>query len=114
MQEMIDERRRAEKKPERHDLFSSLLDANSDEVEGQARLSDEELTGDIFTFLLAGHEVSWCACSNYRELMKNRAAQTTAHTLCFTFSLLALYSDQQEILYKKIMEVLPDKRLPVC
>ncbi|EJC99158.1 614/534 cytochrome P450 [Fomitiporia mediterranea MF3/22] len=94
MQEMIDERRSAEKKPERHDLFSSLLDANMDEAEGQgSRLADSELIGNIFIFLLAGHE-------------------TTAHTLCFTLGLLALHPDQQEILYQHIMSVLPGERLP--
>ncbi|THH06465.1 hypothetical protein EW145_g4070 [Phellinidium pouzarii] len=94
MQEMIDERRDAQKKPERRDLFSSLLDANMEEAEGtETRLEDSELIGDIFIFLLAGHE-------------------TTAHTLCFTLGLLALYPDEQELLYKNIMDALPDKRLP--
>ena len=55
MQEMIDERRIAEKRPERHDLFSSLLDANLDEgQEGQVLLTDEDLTGKFsicFKFL---------------------------------------------------------------
>ncbi|KAH8110025.1 614/534 cytochrome P450 [Phellopilus nigrolimitatus] len=91
MQAMIDDRKKAEKKVERHDLFSSLLDANQDEA--GTRLEDSELIGNIFIFLLAGHE-------------------TTAHTLCFTFGLLALYQDQQEILYQHIMSVLPDKRVP--
>ena len=46
MQEMIDERRTAEKKPERYDLFSSLLDANMEETEGMGtRLKDSELIG---------------------------------------------------------------------
>ncbi|KAI5119153.1 hypothetical protein M0805_005232 [Coniferiporia weirii] len=93
MQEMIDERRNAEKKPERHDLFSSLLDANQEAEDVETRLSDTELIGNIFIFLLAGHE-------------------TTAHTLCFTLGLLALYPDQQEILYQSIMSVIPDGRLP--
>ncbi|KAI5119154.1 hypothetical protein M0805_005233 [Coniferiporia weirii] len=93
MQEMIDERRNAENKPERHDLFSSLLDANQEAEDVKTRLSDAELIGNIFIFLLAGHE-------------------TTAHTLCFTFGLLALYPDQQEILYQNIISVLPDGRLP--
>lgn len=45
---MINERRIAEKRPERHDLFSSLLDANLDEGnEGQVLLTDEELTGKL-------------------------------------------------------------------
>ncbi|KAF7790506.1 hypothetical protein EIP86_001461 [Pleurotus ostreatoroseus] len=44
MLEMIYERRSAEKKEERYDLFSSLLDANEQEPgEGELKLSDREL-----------------------------------------------------------------------
>ncbi|KAF9450841.1 cytochrome P450 [Macrolepiota fuliginosa MF-IS2] len=89
MLEMIEQRMNSEK-VERHDLFSSLLEANNDE--GGA-LSSEELIGNIFIFLLAGHE-------------------TTAHTLCFCFALLALYPDEQEKLYQHIKSVLPDLRTP--
>lgn len=46
MLEMIRERRSAEKKEERFDLFSSLLDAAEGEY-GDARLSDQELVGEI-------------------------------------------------------------------
>ncbi|PBK99821.1 cytochrome P450 [Armillaria gallica] len=94
MLEMIRARRTAEKE-ERYDLFSSLLDANDDEglLEGETKLTDRELLGNIFVFLLAGHE-------------------TTAHTLAFTFALLALYPDQQEILYRHIKTVIPDGRNP--
>ena len=45
MLEMIHERRTAEKREERFDLFSSLLDANEIETDGQAKLSDGELIG---------------------------------------------------------------------
>ena len=59
MQEMIVARRTAEVKEERHDLFSSLLDANMDEelAKTGGTLADSELLGNIFIFLLAGHEV---------------------------------------------------------
>lgn len=57
MQEMICLRRGSEKKEERHDLFSSLLDASDGEADGAAKLSDREMLGNIFVFLLAGHEV---------------------------------------------------------
>ena len=59
MQEMIDERRAAEVKAEQHDLFSSLLGANMDEEMAKTGgiLADSELLGNIFIFLLAGHEV---------------------------------------------------------
>ena len=46
MQEMIEERRLSEKRPERYDLFSALLDANMDEnVGGKNILTDSELRG---------------------------------------------------------------------
>jgi hypothetical protein len=46
MVEMIQTRRSAEKKEERYDLFSSLLDASEDEdLAGGAKLTDRELSG---------------------------------------------------------------------
>ena len=46
MQEMIDERRSAEKKVDRHDLFTNLLYANLEEEDSvDARLLDTELIG---------------------------------------------------------------------
>lgn len=73
MFEMIEGRRKAEKKEERSDLFSSLLDAADEDSED--KITDRELVGEllwdlalcplialvyagnIFIFLLAGHEV---------------------------------------------------------
>ena len=46
MQEMINDRRNAEKRPERFDLFSSLLDANMEEMEGATKLLDSEMIGE--------------------------------------------------------------------
>lgn len=116
MLEMIQSRKISEQKEDYNDLFSNLLDANNHEGRsGGQELPDSELlgvysytrvptpehstssrvcTGNIFIFLIAGHE-------------------TTAHTLCFTLALLALYSREQEALYKHIREVIPDDRLPV-
>ncbi|KDR75779.1 hypothetical protein GALMADRAFT_248468 [Galerina marginata CBS 339.88] len=91
MSEMVKERYHSEK-IERHDLFTSLLDANSDDLDGD-HLTESELIGNIFIFLLAGHE-------------------TTAHTLCFTFALLAFHPDEQEKLLQHIKSVLPDGRIP--
>ncbi|ESK89419.1 cytochrome p450 [Moniliophthora roreri MCA 2997] len=93
MLEMIASRRNADKKEERYDLFSSLLDANDDTTSGEPPLSESDLMGNIFIFLLAGHE-------------------TTAHTLAYTFALLAFYQDEQEILYKHIKSIMPDDRIP--
>lgn len=45
MMEMVNNRRNAEKKEERYDLFSSLLDASEDDLDGQTKLTDRELLG---------------------------------------------------------------------
>ncbi|KIK59158.1 hypothetical protein GYMLUDRAFT_170120 [Collybiopsis luxurians FD-317 M1] len=90
MLEMIWSRRNAEKKEEKDDPLSNLLEASSDD----SSFTDRDLTGNIFIFLIAGHE-------------------TTAHTFCFAFALLALYLDQQETLFQHINSVLPEGGLPV-
>ncbi|KAF8474413.1 614/534 cytochrome P450 [Russula ochroleuca] len=87
MLEMVDARRNLDKVEQRYDLFSGLLDAVQDEPGGEGALSDEELMGNMFIFLIAGHE-------------------TTAHTLCFSLALLALYPDEQERLYQQIKGVM--------
>ncbi|KAN0113945.1 cytochrome P450, partial [Russula decolorans] len=87
MLEMVEDRKDADKVEERYDLFSGLLDAAQDEPGSEAALSDDELIGNMFIFLLAGHE-------------------TTAHTLCFSFALLALYPAEQERLYQHIRGVM--------
>ncbi|KAI9436149.1 cytochrome P450 [Lactarius psammicola] len=89
MVEMVNARRSAETKEERHDLFSGLLDAAHDDPDGSVAITEQELIGNTFIFLLAGHE-------------------TTAHTLCFTFALLALYPDEQERLYQQIKGTMAD------
>ncbi|TEB38356.1 cytochrome P450 [Coprinellus micaceus] len=89
--EMIQERV-AEGAEEKNDLFSNLLKSNSEDT-GPNTLTERELAGNIFIFLIAGHE-------------------TTAHTLCFAFAFLALYPEEQEKIYGQIKEALPDGRLP--
>jgi hypothetical protein len=42
---MVEARRNADKVEERYDLFSGLLDAAQSELDSEATLSDEELTG---------------------------------------------------------------------
>ncbi|KAI0760164.1 cytochrome P450 [Fomes fomentarius] len=93
LQEMVQARRDAKEKEERYDLFSNLLDANEDEVDNEAKLTDSALIGNIFIFLVAGYE-------------------TTAHTLAYAFILLALYPEEQEAFYRNIKTVLPSGRVP--
>ena len=52
MTEMVQARRTAEKKAEQHDLFTSLLDANEGEADGQAKLADSELLGKCSVALI--------------------------------------------------------------
>lgn len=57
MLELIEARKSAETRQERDDLFSNLLEANEDSEDRGAKLTTEELLGNIFIFQLAGHEV---------------------------------------------------------
>jgi hypothetical protein len=58
----------------------------------------------MFIFLLAGHEVGSFLSSS--RVVPIQPLQTTAHTLCFSFALLALYPGEQECLYQHIKEVM--------
>lgn len=83
IREMVHERRMAADKREGFDIFSGLLAATE---HPENPLSNSELEGNLFILLLAGHE-------------------TAAHTMAFTFGLLAWYQDEQQKLYEHIMEV---------
>ncbi|KAI5475828.1 hypothetical protein MNV49_000792 [Pseudohyphozyma bogoriensis] len=87
----------------KRDLLGALLYASADLEEeeerelvgdkgrdkARARLSDEELMGNLFVFLLAGHE-------------------TSANTLAYAMTLLALYPEEQKKLFEHIDEVAPE------
>ncbi|KAI0739300.1 cytochrome P450 [Irpex lacteus] len=77
---------------ERRDLFSNLLKASDFGQAGKGQLSKNELFGNIFLFLFAG--------------------ESTAHTMAFVFGLLAIYQDEQEIVYEQLKEVLEGGRDP--
>ncbi|KAG5646335.1 hypothetical protein DXG03_003658 [Asterophora parasitica] len=73
-------------------LLRNLVEANmshSDGLDSHRHLSDDELLSDTFTFLLAGHE-------------------TSAHSLCFSIILLALYPDFQQRVYEEALRLWPD------
>ncbi|KAK7682024.1 hypothetical protein QCA50_014988 [Cerrena zonata] len=78
----------------RHDLFSKLLEASEGDMTGEKALTETEVISNIFVFLFAGHE-------------------TTAHTLCFAFALLALYPDEQERLLEEVIKYTPGDKLPM-
>ncbi|KIK52839.1 hypothetical protein GYMLUDRAFT_49677 [Collybiopsis luxurians FD-317 M1] len=76
----------------RKDLFSLLVKANEQE-ESKNKLSDNELIGNIFIMLFAGHE-------------------TTANTLAATLGLLALHQDVQDEVFEEIKQVVGFDRDP--
>ncbi|KAH9962832.1 cytochrome P450 [Russula dissimulans] len=98
MLEMVEARRDVDKAEQRYDLLSGLLDATQDAPDNGAILIHIPQfaflevvllagVGNMYIFLFAGHE-------------------TTGHTLCFSFALLALHPDVQERLYEHIKGVL--------
>lgn len=89
MEEMV-RQRQEEGQGNNHDLFSNLIEANQAEDDGAQKLTEQELIGNIFIFLVAGHE-------------------TTAHSLTFAFALLALHPEEQENLYQHVLSVLGGK-----
>ncbi|KDQ59780.1 hypothetical protein JAAARDRAFT_33349 [Jaapia argillacea MUCL 33604] len=75
----------------RRDVFSMMVRAS--ESEGKHAMTDDELTGNTFLMLFAGHE-------------------TTAHTLDAAIGFLALYPEIQDEVYAQIKEVAPDGAQP--
>ncbi|KAG8831296.1 hypothetical protein FRC17_003343 [Serendipita sp. 399] len=80
-----------ELKEEAFDLLSNLVRSamQTERVGGQS-LSDDEIIGNAYIYLLAGHE-------------------TTAHSLAWTLALLAAYPEEQEKAYREIMENDPNE-----
>ncbi|KAF9255705.1 cytochrome P450 [Marasmius fiardii PR-910] len=90
MIEMIENRKAGrDNGEEQYDLFTSLVDAGDSEKHLEVSLTDKEVMGNVFIFLLAGHE-------------------TTAQTLCFSLLLLALYQAEQDLLYEEVKSVYAD------
>ncbi|KAF8068990.1 cytochrome P450 [Lyophyllum atratum] len=85
-------RNEEESADERVDAFTMLVKANEQET-GKLRLSDQEVIGNVFIMLFAGHE-------------------TTANTLAATLSLLALHQDIQNEVLEQIISVVGHDRDP--
>ncbi|EJD08595.1 cytochrome P450 [Fomitiporia mediterranea MF3/22] len=77
---------------ERSDVFSRLVLANESEAE-KLPLDEEELIGNVFVLLFAGHE-------------------TTGHTLAATLGYLGIYQEEQGAVYEQIMSVFGNERDP--
>ncbi|KAG8797082.1 hypothetical protein FRC17_007849, partial [Serendipita sp. 399] len=91
MREMIDHRMTS---PEgREDLFSNLLRAREEEKEGTTTFSDSDLFGNIFVIMFAGHE-------------------TSAATLAFALTYLAIYPDVQAKWVEQIRQHVKPGQIP--
>ncbi|EAU86314.2 614/534 cytochrome P450 [Coprinopsis cinerea okayama7 len=93
MRGLIRERLDSTDKVDRNDLLSLLVEHSNEGTQGKS-LTDEEVMGNVFVFLMAGHEGS---------------EETAALTLSFAFALLALYPEEQEAVYQEIKS---DTNLP--
>jgi cytochrome P450 len=76
----------------RDDVFTLLVRANEDE-HTKFQLDDQEVIGNVFVMLIAGHE-------------------TTARAISATIAFLGLHDDIQEEVYEQIMSVVGPDRDP--
>ncbi|TFK28623.1 cytochrome P450 [Coprinopsis marcescibilis] len=90
--ELINSRTEDDKEKLREDLFTRMVKANEEELK-KFRLADQELIGNIFIILLAGHE-------------------TTAQTLAATLAQLALHPEIQDEIFEQIISVVGLNRDP--
>ncbi|KAH8831562.1 cytochrome P450 [Flagelloscypha sp. PMI_526] len=72
------------------DVFGRLVHARM--ADGKSSMSDREIIGNCFAFAFAGHE-------------------TSANALAALLGLLALYPDEQEWVYKSIVDTVGDKEM---
>ncbi|GJJ06948.1 hypothetical protein Clacol_001144 [Clathrus columnatus] len=91
MHEFVDTRRQdiandRETFVQRGDLFTRLVEAY--DGEGKLGLEEQEVIGNTFTFMFAGHE-------------------TTACGLNATLGFLAIYQEEQEKAYREILDTIP-------
>lgn len=88
------------------DLLSNLIAANKNNDEGR-QLTEDEVVGDIFMFLIGKSSPK---SSTVPPLISFFVAghETAAHTLAFAFGLLALYPEVQEKLHQHIVEQVAD------
>ncbi|KAL5378613.1 hypothetical protein DPSP01_009024 [Paraphaeosphaeria sporulosa] len=81
----------------KHNLMSTLIrtsdQAKTDGVQSAAKLSDDEIRGNIFIFNVAGHD-------------------TVANTLAYAFALLAIHPEVQTWVVEEIDQVTRDANTP--
>ena len=87
-------------------LFTRVVLASEDE--GPKGLSDEEITGNLFIYLLAGVNML-PSLIMLPVFMPFPQHETTASTLAATLALLALHQDEQQRIHEHIISVVGDR-----
>lgn len=96
-------------------LKSNLTDQKDTSVKGRTTLTDKEILGNSFIFLLAGKHEGFYCCSDFPSALKPRLEEriatdcasfpgydTTANTILFCSITLALYDRIQDKLIEEI------------
>jgi len=102
----------------RNDVFTMLVRANEDEG-GKFQLDDQELIGNVYILLLAGHGECYyyylfaLGMPRFELRTYQGIVETTGHTLAATLAFLALHNDIQEEVYEHITSVVGPDRDPV-
>jgi cytochrome P450 len=103
MRELLEREKRLGKDSDGQNLMSALVKhaATEDDNGVQGVLQDEEIIGNTFIFLLAGHETT------YSNSFTN--TENSAHTLLYAFIMLAIHPAVQDTLLSEIQETIGDK-----
>ncbi len=119
MRNKIDDRKRALHAGEgnkgilERDVFSMLVAANQSESE-RLKLSDQELLGNMFVILFAGHGSYICASVNLAGGgLQSIFVETTAHTLAAALGFMSVYEDIQDDVVQQVLDVVGLDRDPV-
>lgn len=117
MLEMIEERKTSTGLDEKRDLMSNWIHASmgADRSGGkEPTLTEREILGNIFTFLVAGGvAIVPFIYITFETDLGEKGHETTAYSLASALALLSLYQDEQDELYEHVRSVVPEGRLPV-
>jgi cytochrome P450 len=104
MHELLDREKKRGKDSDGQNLLAALVKhAAEDDVGEKGRLTDQEIIGNTFIFLIAGHETTYPQ-THYK-------AKFSSNTLLYAFTMLAIHPSIQETLRQEIRSTIGD-RLP--
>jgi cytochrome P450 len=97
MRDLVEREKALGEKSDGQNLLAALakFSGDSDDVKGKV-MTDDEIIGNIFVFLMAGHETTYFRRRTVRMLTWR------AHTLLYAFLMLAIHPEIQDILAREI------------